>query len=77
MGPFKTHIYETGRPLTARIAGLPAPFGTAGCWKQRSAVEATHLPYVQVFNWIHTARAGLFAPNAPQLGCGALFLRCV
>ena len=39
----KTHIFETGCQLTVWIAGLPIPFG-AGSWKQRSTVEATHLP---------------------------------
>ena len=45
--------------LMAWTAGLPAPLrGTAGSWKQRSDMEATHLPLCAGFKWIRTARAG-------------------
>src|SRR5699024_6760593 len=48
-----------------RTAGLPAPLqGTAGSWKQRNIMEATHLPFRAGFKWIRTARAG------PPRNCG-------
>lgn len=42
----------------AWTAGLPAPFAVAGSWKQRSVMEATHLPLRAGFKWVRTAIAG-------------------
>ena len=59
MGLFKPTFFKRDAPSQRGLQASRPPLRLVGCWKQKSVVEATHLPSRAGFNWVPTARAGL------------------
>ena len=59
MGSFKPTFLKRDTPSQRGLQASRPPLRLVGCWKQKSVVEATHLPSRAGFNWVPTARAGL------------------
>jgi len=79
MDPIKPTSLLWDADLTAWIAGLPAALtGQAGSWKQTSAVEATHLPFVQVLIGFTRPERGIerWSWNWSRSNAAALFNLC-
>lgn len=60
MGLFKPTFFKRDAPSQRGLQASRPPLRLVGCWKQKSVVEATHLPSRAGFKQVHTARAGLY-----------------